>query len=123
MSLLVNLVRLIGNVSGEPNIRHLHNGKSMARFSVATSETLLKATGECVHETQWHTVVAFGMQALRAERQIRKGAKVAITGRLKNRKYNDEAGRERFTSEVVIENLVMLGPGKPGHAGFRQVHG
>jgi len=111
----VNKVILVGNLGKDPEIRTLQSGTKVANLSVATSETWTdRATSERKERTEWHRVVIFNDRlADVAERYLKKGAKVYIEGALETRKYTDQSGAERYSTEVVLRafrgELTMLG--------------
>lgn len=116
----VNKVILIGNLGADPEIRHMADGRPAARMRIATSQTWHdKATGERRERTEWHTVVVFaeGLAKL-AEQYLKKGAKVYVEGELQTRKWTDQAGADRYSTEVVLQafrgRLEMLGGRRDG---------
>ena len=111
MYAIKNKVQLIGNLGQLPEIRTTENGKKLARFSIATNDTYRNASGERVKETIWHTVIAWGKLAEIAEKFLTKGKEVAVSGKLVHRNYTDKNGIKRYVSEVVLNELVMLGGG------------
>lgn len=112
MYALKNKVQLIGNLGGKPEIRTFDGGKKMARFSVATNETYRNAKGEKITETQWHNLVAWGKVAELAEKYLDKGSEVAVEGKLTNRAWNDKDGNKRYSTEVQVNEVLMLGEKK-----------
>ena len=110
MYALRNKVQLIGNLGGKPEVKNTENGKKLAFFSVATSESYRNAKGEKVTETQWHRVVAWGKVAEIAEKYLDKGKEVAIEGKLVNRSYNDNEGNKKHITEIQVNDLLLLGP-------------
>ena len=104
-----NRVLLIGNLGNNPEIIQLDSGKKLAKFSLATNENYKNHHGEKVQDTQWHNVVAWGKTAEIIEKFLKKGNEVAIDGKLVNRNYDDKDGNKRYVSEVVINELLMLG--------------
>jgi single-strand DNA-binding protein len=100
----VNKVILIGNLGRDPEIRSTQDGARIATFSVATSETWRdKATGERKDRTEWHRVVVFNDRLVEViEKYVKKGAKVYLEGALQTRKWTDNSGQERYTTEVVL---------------------
>ncbi len=114
MSGSVNKVILIGNLGADPEIRRTQDGRPVANLRVATSETWRdKATGERRERTEWHRVVIFNEGLCRiAEQYLRKGSKVYLEGQLQTRKWEDQQGQERYTTEVVLQGfncaLTML---------------
>ena len=103
----VNKVILIGNLGKDPEVRTLQSGTKVANFTVATSETWNdKASGERKEKTEWHRVVIYNERlADVAERFLRKGRKVYLEGALETRKYTDQSGQEKYTTEVVLKNF------------------
>lgn len=121
----VNKVILVGNLGKDPEIRTLQSGTKVANLSVATSETWNdRQSGERKERTEWHRVVIFNDRlADVAERFLRKGRKVYLEGAMETRKYTDQSGQEKYTTEVVLRNfrgeLVLLDSagGEGGGAG------
>jgi single-strand DNA-binding protein len=124
----VNKVILVGNLGKDPEIRSFQNGGKVANFSIATSESWKdKNTGEKREKTDWHNVAIFNEGLVRvAEQYLRKGSKVYIEGQLQTRKWTDQSGADKYTTEVVLQNfngtLVMLdgrsdGGGSSGGSG------
>ncbi|EGU0149969.1 single-stranded DNA-binding protein [Vibrio parahaemolyticus] len=110
----VNKVILVGNLGSDPEIRYMPNGNAVATLTIATSETWRdKGTGEQREKTEWHRVVIFGALAKVAENYLRKGSQVYIEGQLQTRKWQDQSGQDRFTTEVVVQGysavMQMLG--------------
>jgi len=118
----VNKVILVGNLGKDPEIRRTQDGRPIANLSVATSETWRdKATGERKEKTEWHRVVIFNEGLAKvAEQYLKKGAKVYIEGQLQTRKWTDQSGADKYTTEVVLQgfnsNLTML-DGRGGGGG------
>ena len=118
----VNKVILIGNLGKDPEIRRTQDGRPIANFSIATSENWRdKATGERKEKTEWHNVVIFSEPLCKVvEQYLKKGSKVYIEGALQTRKWQDQAGVERYSTEVVLQgfngSLTML-DGRPGAGG------
>src|SRR5207342_485270 len=118
----VNKVILVGNLGKDPEIRRTQDGRPIANLSVATSESWRdKATGERKEKTEWHRVVIFNEGLAKvAEQYLKKGAKVYIEGQLQTRKWTDQSGAEKYTTEVVLQgfnsNLTML-DGRSGGGG------
>ena len=117
----LNKVELIGNLGNDPEFRTLPNGNGVAQLSIATSETWKdKQTGEKKEKTEWHRVVIFGKLAEIASQYLRKGSKVFIEGALQTRKWQDQAGVERYTTEIVVGmngRLLMLSAANDNQAG------
>ena len=105
----VNKVILVGNLGKDPEVRHLDNGRAVANFSLATSETYKNKAGERVTNTEWHNVVLWTPLAEIAERFLKKGGQVYIEGKLTTRSWDDQEGNKRYTTEVVGRELTLLG--------------
>lgn len=105
----INKVILIGNLGNDPEVRYMPQGGAVANITVATSESWTdKATNERKEQTEWHRVVIYQRLAEIAGEYLRKGSKVYIEGRLKTRKWQDQQGVERYTTEIVANDLQML---------------
>ena len=103
----LNKVMLIGNLGADPEIRSFQNGGKVANLRIATSETWKdRATGERKEKTEWHTVAIFseGLVGV-VERYLKKGSKVFVEGKLQTRKWQDQNGQDRYSTEVVIQGL------------------
>lgn len=109
MSTLRNKVQLIGNLGNDPEIITLDSGKKLAKFNIATNENYKNAQGEKVTDTQWHNVVAWGKTAEIIESYVTKGKEVAVEGKLTSRSYEDKEGQKRYITEVVCNEILMLG--------------
>ena len=102
----VNRVILVGNLGQDPEVRIMPNGNAVANFSVATSESWKdKQTGENREKTEWHRVVVFGKLAEIAGEYVKKGTQVYLEGQLQSRKWQDQSGQDRYTTEVVINPI------------------
>ena len=102
----INRVILVGHLGQDPEVRYMPNGNAVANFSVATSESWKdKQTGETRDRTEWHRVVVFGKLAEIAGEYIKKGTQVYLEGQLQTRKWQDQSGQDRYTTEVVINPL------------------
>lgn len=105
----VNKVILIGNLGGDPEIRYMPSGGAVCNINVATSETWKdKNSGDPQERTEWHRVVMFNRLAEIAGEYLRKGAKVYIEGSLRTRKWQDQSGQDRYTTEIVAGEMQML---------------
>ena len=120
----VNKVILIGNVGKDPEIRSLQNGGRVASFSLATSESWKdRASGEKREKTEWHRVVVFNDNVVGVvERFVRKGSKLYVEGALETRKWTDQSGQEKYTTEVVVKQFrgeitLLDGRGEGGGGG------
>jgi single-strand DNA-binding protein len=109
MSTLKNKVQLIGHVGNDPEIKSFDGGKKLAKLSIATNESYKNDKGEKVEETQWHNLIAWGKTADIIEKYVIKGKEIAIEGKLTHKSYEDKSGEKRYVTEVVIEELLMLG--------------
>ncbi len=106
----VNKVILIGNLGRDPEVRYMPSGQAVANVTIATSETWRdKQTGETQERTEWHNVVFFGRLAEIAGEYLRKGSQVYVEGSLRTRKWQDREGRDRYTTEIVANEMQMLG--------------
>ncbi|MBU2938232.1 single-stranded DNA-binding protein [Lacinutrix sp. C3R15] len=109
MNTLRNKVQLIGNLGNDPEIINLESGKMLAKFSIATNESYKNTKGEKITDTQWHNIVAWGKTAEIVEKYVTKGKEIAIEGKLTTRSWEDKEGMKRYTTEVVCNELLMLG--------------
>lgn len=120
----LNKVMLIGNVGRDPEVRYLDGNNpnsapaKVAQFTLATTERYRDRNGELRENTEWHNIVAWRNSADVAEKFIRKGTQVYIEGKLRTRSWTDQTGNKRFTTEVAVDNLQLLGkrndnPGGP----------
>ena len=105
----VNKVILLGNLGRDPEVRHLDNGRAVANFSIATSETYKNKQGEKVTNTEWHNVVLWTPLAEIAEKYLKKGNQVYIEGKLTSRSYEDKEGVTKYITEVVGREMTLLG--------------
>ena len=117
----VNKVVLIGSLGNDPEVKYLPSGGAVANISIATSESWRdKATGEQKEKTEWHRIAIFGKLAEIAGEYLRKGSQVYIEGQLQTRKWQDQSGQDRYTTEVVVQGfngaMQMLG-GKSDNQG------
>ena len=115
----VNKVILVGNVGGDPETRYLPNGNAVTNITLATSDSWKdKQTGQLQERTEWHRVVFFGKVAEIAGEYLRKGSQVYVEGRLQTRKWQDQSGQDRYTTEIVVDmNGTMQLLGGRGGAG------
>ena len=109
MNTLKNQVQLIGHVGTEPEIKNFEGGRKLANLTLATNETYKNDKGEKVEETQWHKVVAWGKTAEVIEKYVSKGKEIAICGKLTHRRYDDKNGDKRYITEIVANELLLLG--------------
>lgn len=123
----LNKVVLIGNLGRDPEIRTTQDGKEIASFSLATSETWRdKLSGERKEKTEWHRVVVFSQPLVNVIKQyVKKGSKLYIEGSLHTRKWTDQSNIERYSTEVVLQNystLVMLDNKSQDHGDYHHEH-
>jgi len=111
MNALRNKVQLIGNLGMNPEIKTFEGGK-LAKFTIATNETYKNAKGERVTDTQWHNLTAWGKTADIVEKYLTKGSEVAVEGKLINKNYTDKDGIKRYTTEIQVSEILMLGTAK-----------
>jgi len=105
----LNKVMLIGNLGRDPEVRYTASGGAVANLAIATTDTWRdKQSGEQQERTEWHRVVMFGRLGEIAGEYLKKGAKVYIEGRLQTRKWQDQQGTERYTTEIVANDMQML---------------
>ena len=109
MNTLRNKVQLIGNLGNDPEIITLDSGKKLAKFSIATNESYKNTMGEKVTDTQWHNVIAWNKTAEIIEKYVTKGNEIAIEGKLTSRSYESKEGEKKYITEVVCNELLMLG--------------
>lgn len=105
---MINKVTLIGNLGGDPEVRHLENGTAVGRFSLATNENYKDKDGNWQKLTEWHNVVVWRDMAERAEKQLKKGMMVFVEGKISYRKYTDKDGHERTVTDIVANMFRML---------------
>lgn len=111
----VNKVIILGNVGGDPETRYLPNGNAVTNITLATSDSWKDKDGNKQERTEWHRVVFFGKVAEIAGEYLRKGSQVYVEGRLQTRKWQDQSGQDRYTTEIVVDmggQMQLLG-GKP----------
>ncbi|MCS7100586.1 MAG: single-stranded DNA-binding protein [Burkholderiaceae bacterium] len=111
----VNKVILLGNLGRDPETRYSPDGAAITNVSLATSRRYKDASGQMQEETEWHRVVFFGRLAEIAGEYLRKGRPVYVEGRLRTRKWTDKEGQDRYITEIVAENMQLLG-GREGTA-------
>ena len=104
-----NSVQLVGNVGQDPEIRNLEGGKKVANITIATNDYYTNDKGEKVEQTEWHRVTAWGKVADIIEKYVTKGKEVAIEGKLTHRSYDDKDGNKRYVTEVVVNDILLLG--------------
>ena len=106
----VNKVILMGNLGKDPDVRHFEQGRAVASFPIATSESYKDKNGELRENTDWHNVVVWrsGLVGV-VEKYLKKGNKVYVEGKLKTRSYEDQDKNTKYITEIIVDNLVLLG--------------
>ena len=105
----INKVILVGNVGKDPVIRYFDKGVAKVTFPLATSETYTSQQGETITSTEWHNIVLWRGLAEVAESYLKKGNSIFIEGKIRTRDWTDKDGNKRYTTEIVADNMVMLG--------------
>lgn len=113
----VNKVILLGRLGADPEVRYTSGGTAVAKFNLATSETYKDKDGSKQEKTEWHRVVAFGKLGEICGEYLSKGKQVYVEGRLQTRSWEDKDGNKKYTTEVNVNNMVMLGSGEGGGGG------
>jgi len=109
MNTLRNKVQLIGNLGNNPEVITLESGKKLAKFSIATNDSYRNASGEKITDTQWHNIITWNKTAEIVEKYLTKGNEVAVEGKLTSRSYENKEGIKKYITEIVVNELVMLG--------------
>ena len=113
----INKVIVVGNLGGDPETRYMPSGSAVTNLTVATNESWKdKQTGEQKERTEWHKVAMFGRLAEIAAEYLRKGSQVYIEGKLRTRKWQGQDGQDRYTTEIIADEMQMLG-GRGGAGG------
>ena len=113
----VNKAIIVGNLGGDPETRYMPSGGAVTNFTVATNESWKdKQTGEQKERTEWHRVAMFGRLAEIAAEYLRKGSQVYIEGKIRTRKWQGQDGQDRYTTEIIADEMQMLG-GRGGSGG------
>ena len=107
----VNKVILLGNLGKDPELRYTQSGTAVCNFSLATTERV-KANGEWQDKTEWHNITTWAKTAEVANEHLSKGSRIYLEGRIQTRKWEDKEGNTRYTTEIVANQIVMLGGGK-----------
>jgi len=115
----VNKVILIGHLGRDPEVRYMPSGSAVCNVTLATTESWKdKQSGEQKERTEWHNLVFYGRIAEIAGEYLRKGSQVYVEGRLQTRKWQDKNGNDRYTTEIIVNDMQMLGSRSGGSAGF-----
>lgn len=109
MNAMKNRVQLIGHVGNEPEIKTFDGGKKLANLTIATHDTYRNDKGDKVEQTEWHKVTAWGKTAEIIEKYVTKGKEVAIEGKLTHRSYEDKNGEKRYITEVIVNEILLMG--------------
>jgi single-strand DNA-binding protein len=112
MSSLKNRAILIGRLGRDPETKTIENGKKVTHFTLATDDSFKNAEGQKVSEATWHNITAWNGLADVADRFLKKGREVAVEGRIVYRSYEDKKGVMKYITEIVLDDLVLLGSGK-----------
>ena len=115
----VNKAVILGNVGDDPSIRYMPNGKAVANFTVATSESWKDQQGQKQERTEWHRCTAYDKLAEIIGEYIKKGSKLYLEGKLQTRKWQDQQGQDRYTTEIIVSDMQML-DGKPQQGSQQQ---
>lgn len=107
---MINKVILIGNLGADPEVRYSQSGTAVANFRMATTETWKKQDGSKEEITEWHRIVAFKRLAEICGEYLSKGSRVYIEGKLQTRKWQDKSGQDRYTTEIIANEMKMLSP-------------
>jgi single-strand DNA-binding protein len=110
----VNKVIIVGNLGNDPEIRYMPNGNAVANLSLATSESWKDQQGQTQERTEWHKVTMYRRLAEVAGEYLKKGSQIFIEGKLQTRKWQDQSGNDRYTTEIIADNMQMLGGGQGG---------
>ena len=110
----VNKVILVGNLGKDPETRYLESGVAVTNFSIATTESYKDKSGNRVDQTEWHNIVLWRGLAEVAEKFLKKGSQVYVEGKLRTRSWDDKDGNKRYTTEIVGDNMTMLGGKRDG---------
>ena len=111
MNTIQNTVNLIGRTGITPVVKTFENGVKLAKFSLATNETVIEPNGKSV-KTQWHHVIAWGVKADLVEKFVKKGQLVAVDGRLINRVFKDPSGTNKKVTEIQVNDILLISPKK-----------
>lgn len=109
MNAMKNKVQLIGNIGNDPEIKTFDGGKKLANITIATKDSYKNDKGEKVETTEWHRVTAWGTTADFIEKYVSKGLQIGIEGKLTHRSYDDKNGEKRYITEVVVNEVMLLG--------------
>ena len=114
MNNLRNRVQLIGHLGNDPEIIRFDSDKKLAKVSIATNDNYINSKGDKVEDTQWHNLVMWGKTAEIAEKYLNKGMEICVEGRLTSRSWENKDGEKRYSTEIVVNEMLMLGKKKEG---------
>lgn len=109
MNAMKNKVQLIGHVGNEPEIKNFEGGKKVANLTLATNESYRNEKGDKVEQTEWHKITAWGKTADIIEKYVIKGKEIAVEGKLSYRSYEDKNGEKRYITEVIVNEILLIG--------------
>ena len=112
----VNKVILVGNLGNDPEVRYMPNGNAVANLSLATSESWKDPQGQMQERTEWHRLTMYRRLAEIAGEYLKKGSQIYVEGKLRTRKWQDQSGQDRYTTEIIVDQMQMLG-GRGGEGG------
>jgi single-strand DNA-binding protein len=113
----INKVIIVGNLGNDPELRYMPNGNAVANLSIATSESWKDQQGQQQERTEWHKVTMYRRLAEVAGEYLKKGSQIYIEGKLQTRKWQDQSGNDRYTTEIIADNMQMMGSGSGGGGG------
>ena len=120
----VNKVILVGNLGNDPEVRYMPNGNAVANLSLATSESWKDQQGQMQERTEWHRLTMYRRLAEIAGEYLKKGSQIYVEGKLQTRKWQDQQGQDRYTTEIIVDQMQMLGGreggGQGGQGGYQQ---
>jgi single-strand DNA-binding protein len=119
----VNKVIIVGNLGNDPELRYMPNGNAVANLSIATSESWKDQQGQQQERTEWHKVTMYRRLAEVAGEYLKKGSQIFIEGKLQTRKWQDQSGNDRYTTEIIADNMQMMGSGGGGQGGGQNAQG
>ena len=112
----INKVILVGNLGNDPEVRYMPNGNAVANLSLATSESWKDQQGQVQERTEWHRLTMYRRLAEIAGEYLKKGSQIYVEGKLQTRKWQDQQGQDRYTTEIIVDQMQMLG-GRGGEGG------
>ena len=116
----VNKVILVGNLGNDPEVRYMPNGNAVANLSLATSESWKDQQGQVQERTEWHRLTMYRRLAEIAGEYLKKGSQIYVEGKLQTRKWQDQQGQDRYTTDIIVDQMQMLGGGNRDGGGQNQ---